>query len=129
MTPTYVIPQLVTVRLRSVRNNWLAAPGAARQPGASKGGGWGGCPPAPSTIWAANARSLTLRFCDVVRKIANASPALIRRWLMSTPIAWSMTAREASEVRSHPPYPAPAQHRAGRGQIPALSRALCSEAM
>ncbi len=41
-----------------------------------------------------------LRFRDVVRKIANASAAVIRRCPMSTPIAWSMTAREASEARS-----------------------------
>ena len=41
-----------------------------------------------------------LRFCDVVRKIANASAAVIRRCPISTPIAWSMTAREASDVRN-----------------------------
>ncbi len=77
-----------------------------------------------------------LRFCDVVRKIANASAAVIRRWPMTTPTAWSMTEREASDARScsvratwpaslmaidsapeafcaksHPPDPAPAQPR------------------
>jgi hypothetical protein len=41
-----------------------------------------------------------LRFCDVVRKLATAEAAVIRRWPMSTPVAWSMTAREASDARS-----------------------------
>jgi hypothetical protein len=51
-----------------------------RDPGAgmtgqssSKAGGGGGWPATLVTIWVAMVRSLTLRFCEAARKIANAS--------------------------------------------------------
>jgi hypothetical protein len=45
-------------------------------------------------------RSLTLRFCEAVRSAANALSWVHRSCAMMTPMPWSMTAREVSEVRS-----------------------------
>ena len=55
MALTWLISQLVIVTLRSVRGILGTDPGparvsGARQRGGSKGGGWGGRVPAPSTI-------------------------------------------------------------------------------
>jgi len=47
-----------------------------------------------------------LRFCDVVRKIANASAAVIRRCPMSTPIAW-LSGRRGHLRRADRPLPSP----------------------
>ena len=67
---------------------------------ASNGGGAGLAPATPVTISSASTRSLTLRFCEALRRAANALSWEQCSWPMRTPTAWSMTAREASDSRS-----------------------------
>src|SRR5215467_15317433 len=63
------------------------------------GGGCGGSPVTLVTIALAMSLSLTLLFWDAVRNIANARAWEHRSRAMITPIAWSITVREASEDR------------------------------
>src|SRR5215470_13076042 len=62
-------------------------------------GGCGGSPLTLVTTALAMSLSLTLPFWDAVRNIANARAWEHRSWAMITPIAWSITAREASDDR------------------------------
>jgi hypothetical protein len=93
--PNIVVPAAVSVVVPALHLTREAARGA------SSGLRWIvlGWRWVASTNSAATTRSLMLRRCEIVRRVAKASSGLHRRWAITIPIAWSMTEREDNAIR------------------------------